>query len=70
MERNNNSSYIQKGDRVMCEILRGIALGNAACRILVNIILGKIKPCIEITTGDNQNVFSNGRSIICAENTK
>jgi len=41
MERNNDSSYIQKGDRDRCENYRGIALGNAACKLLMNIILEK-----------------------------
>ena len=51
MERNNNSSYIQKGDRDRCENYRGTALGNAAYKILANIILEKIKPYIEKNTG-------------------
>jgi len=33
MERNNNSSYIQKRNRDRCEKNRGIALGNAAYKI-------------------------------------
>jgi hypothetical protein len=37
----------KKGDRDMCENERGIALGNAAYKILVNIILEKIKPYIQ-----------------------
>ena len=47
MERNNNSSYTKKGDRDRCENYGGIALGKAAYKILSNIKLGKIKPCIE-----------------------
>ena len=39
-------------------------MGNAAYKILVNIILGKIKPYIEKNTGDYQNGFTDGRSII------
>jgi len=39
MERNNN--------RDRSENYRGIVLGNAAYRILANIILEKIKPYIE-----------------------
>jgi hypothetical protein len=34
----------KKGDRDGCENQRGIALGNAAYKILVNTILEKIKP--------------------------
>ena len=33
--------------RDRCENFRGIAIGNAAYKILLNIILGKIKPYIE-----------------------
>ena len=43
---------------------RGIALGNAAYKILANIILEKIKPYIEKITGDYQNGFRDGRSVI------
>ena len=53
------------GDRERCENYRGIALGNAAYKILVNIILGKIKPYIEKITGDYLNGFRDGRSVIC-----
>jgi hypothetical protein len=41
MERINNSSYTQKGDRDSCENYRGIVLGNAVCKTLTNIILEK-----------------------------
>jgi hypothetical protein len=34
----------KRGDRNRCENYRGIASGNAAYKILSNIILGKIKP--------------------------
>jgi len=37
----------KRGDRDRCENYRGKALGNAAYKILSNIILGKIKPYIE-----------------------
>jgi len=37
----------KRGDRDRHENYRGIALGNAAYKILSNIILGKIKPYIE-----------------------
>jgi len=48
MERNNNSSYIQKKEiRDRWENYRGQALGNAASKIMANIILEKIKPYIE-----------------------
>ena len=33
----------KRGDRDRCENYRGIAIGNAAYKILLNIILGKIK---------------------------
>ena len=45
-------SIYKKGDRERCENYRGIALGNAAYKILSNIILGKIKPYVENITGD------------------
>ena len=64
MERNNNSSYIQTGDRDRCENYRGIALGNAAYEILVIIILETMKPYIEKVMGDYQNGFRDGRSVI------
>jgi hypothetical protein len=37
----------KRGDRDKCENYRGIALGNAAYKILSNIMFGKIKPYIE-----------------------
>jgi len=37
---------------------------NAAYKILSNIILGRIKPCIEKVTGDYQNGFRDRRSVI------
>ena len=45
------------GDRDRSENYRGIALGNAAYKILSTIILGKIKPYIEKVMGDYQNGF-------------
>ena len=36
----------KRGDRDRCENYREIAMGNAAYKILQNIILGKITPCI------------------------
>jgi hypothetical protein len=53
----------KRGERDKCENYRGIALGNAAYKILSNIILEKIKSYIEIM-GDYQNGFRDGRSII------
>ena len=57
---------IHKRDRGNCENYRGIALGNAAYKILSNIhvVLEKIKPYIEKNTGDYQNGFRDGRSVI------
>jgi len=52
------------GDRDRCENCRGIALGNAAYKILSNIILGKIKPYIEKVMGEYPNVLRDGRSVI------
>jgi len=49
--------------RDRCENYRGIVLGNAAYKILSNIILGKIKPYIEKIKGDYQNGFRDGISI-------
>ena len=57
----------KRGDRDSCENYRGTALGNAANKILSNIILGKIKTYIEKVMGDYQNGFRDGRSVI--ENT-
>jgi len=54
----------KRGDRDRCENYRGIALGNAACKSLSNIILGKIKPYIEKVMGDYQNGFRDGRYVI------
>jgi hypothetical protein len=54
----------KKGDRGMREIEMGIALGNAAYKILVNIILEKMKSYIEKITGDNQNRFRDERFVI------
>jgi len=52
----------KRGDRDRCEYYRGIALGNAAYKILSNIILGKIKPYIEKVMADYQNGFRDGRN--------
>ena len=54
----------RRGVRDRCENYRGIALGNAAYKILSNIILGKIKPYIGTIMGDYQNGFRDGRSVI------
>ena len=54
----------KRGDRDGCENYRGIALGNAAYKILSNIILGKIKPYIEKIMGGYQNGFRDGRAVI------
>jgi len=54
----------KRGDRDRCENYRGMVLGNAAYKILSNIILGKIKPYIEKITGYYQNGFRDGRSVI------
>ena len=54
----------KKGGREKCDNYRGIALGNAAYKILANIIFGKIKPYIEKITSDYQNGFRDGRSVI------
>ena len=54
----------KRGDRDRCENYRGIAVGNAAYKILSNIILGKIKPYVEKVVGDYQNGFRDGRSVI------
>jgi len=54
----------KRGDRDRCENYKGIALGNAAYKILSNITLGKIKPYIEKVMGDYQNGFGDGRSVI------
>jgi hypothetical protein len=47
----------KRGDRERCENYRGTALGNAAYRILSNIILEKITPYVEKFMGDYQNGF-------------
>jgi hypothetical protein len=39
-------------------------LRNAAYKNLSNIVLEKIKPYIEKNTGDYQNGFTDGRSVI------
>jgi hypothetical protein len=41
-----------------------MAMGNVAYKILLNIILGKIKPYFEKVMGDSQNGFRDGRSVI------
>ena len=47
-----------------CENYRGTAPRNAAYKILLNTILGKIKPYIEKVMGDYQNGFRDGISVI------
>jgi hypothetical protein len=54
----------KRGDRDRCKNYRRITLGNAAYKILSNVILGKIKPDIEKVMGDYQNGFRDGRSVI------
>ena len=54
----------KKWDTDRCENCRGIALENAAYKILVNVILEKMKPYIENITGDDQNGFTDGRSVV------
>ena len=54
----------KKVGRYRCEDYRWIALGNAAYKILANIILEKIKPYIEKIFGDYQNGFRDGRAVI------
>ena len=53
----------KKGDRERCENYRGIVLGNAAYKILANIILGKTEPYVENITSDYQSGFRDGRSV-------
>jgi len=53
----------KRGDRDRCKNYRRKALGNAAYKILSNIILGKIKPYIEKVMGDYKNGFRDGRSV-------
>ena len=63
----------RKGGRDRCENYRGIAIGNAAYKILANIILEKIKPYFEKNTEGYQNGFRVGRSVIdniCTESNK
>jgi hypothetical protein len=54
----------KRGERDWCENYSGRALGNAAYKILSNIILGKIKPYIQKVMGDYQNGLRDGRSVI------
>jgi hypothetical protein len=54
----------KKRDTDRRENYRGIALENAAYKILVNVSLEKIKPYIEKITGDYQNGFTDGRSVV------
>jgi len=54
----------KRGDRDRCENYKGIAMGNAAYKILLNIILGKIKPYVEKVMGDYQNGFRDERCVI------
>jgi len=54
----------KRGDKDRCENYRGIALGNAAYKILSNIMLRKIKPYIEKVMEDYQNGFRDGRFVI------
>ena len=64
MERNNNSSYIQKKEIEIGVRITEITLGNAAYKILVNISLEKSKPYIKKITRVYQNGFRDGRSVI------
>ena len=50
----------ERGDRDRGQNYWGIALGNAAYKILSNIIFGELKPYIEKVMGDYQNGFRDG----------
>jgi hypothetical protein len=54
----------KRGDRDTCDNYRGIALGNAAYKILSNTLLEKIKPYVEKIMGGYKNGFRDGRSVI------
>ena len=54
----------KKGHRDSCKNYRWTALGNAAYKILANIILEKIKTYIEKITEDYKNGFRDGRSVL------
>jgi len=53
----------KRKDRDRCVNYCGRALGNAAYKILSNIIFGKITPYIEKVMGDYRNGFRDGRSV-------
>ena len=53
----------KKWDTYRCENYRGIVLGNAAYKILADIILEKIKPYTKKITRDYQNGFRDGRDV-------
>jgi hypothetical protein len=54
----------KRGGRDKCENYSGTALGNAAYKILPNMLLEKIKPYFRKITGDYQNGFQDGRSVL------
>jgi len=62
MEKTIIVPIYKRGDRDRCENYSGIALRNAAYKILVNIIFEKMKPYIEKIIRDCQNEFRDGRS--------
>jgi len=55
-------SIYKEGDKTDCSNYRGISLVSTAYKILSNILLSRLTPYAEETTGDNHDGFRRNRS--------
>jgi len=54
----------KKGNKMICDNYRGIALLNTTYKVFSKILLGRLEPIAEVCIGDYQCRFRKGRSTI------